>query len=67
MNMKLHLKNQHKNITNDSYKGLIAVERKSRELSSDTLLNDIDNIQRLLSFDIEEQLPIVLSGEQFKR
>ena len=55
-------------MANDSYKQLIAVERKSCKLSSDTLLNDDDNIQSLLIvFDIEEELPIVLSGKEVMR
>ena len=32
-------------MANDSYRTLIAVERKSRNLTSDSLLNDNDNIR----------------------
>ena len=49
----------------DSNKELIAVERKSCDLTSDSLLNDNDNIQSLLSgFDIEKELSIALSEEK---
>ena len=49
----------------DSNRELIAVERKSCNLTQDSLLNDNDNIQSLLSgFDIEKELSIVLSEEK---
>ena len=52
-------------MASDSYKELILVERKTRKLTIDTLLNDNDNIQILLiGFDIEEELPIALSGRK---
>ena len=52
-------------MASDSYKELIVVERKTRKLTIDTLLNDNDNIQILLiGFDIEEELPIALSGRK---
>ena len=53
------------NMASDSYKELIVVERKTRKLTIDTLLNDNDNIQILLKgFDIEGELPIALSGRK---
>ena len=52
-------------MASDSYKELILVERKTRKLTIDTLLNDNDNIQILLiGFDIEGELPIALSGRK---
>ena len=49
----------------DSRRNLIAEERKSRNLTSDNLFKDNNNIQNLLSsFNIEEKLPIALSEEK---
>lgn len=61
-NLRLCFKKRYINIENDSHRELIAVERKGRNLNSDSLWDGNDNIQSLLSgFDIEEKLLIAPS------
>ena len=49
-------------MTTDSQRELIAEGRKSRNLSSDNLLSNNENVRNFLSgLDIKEELPIVLS------
>lgn len=64
-NLRLCFKKRYINIENDSHRELIAVERKGRNLNSDSLWDGNDNIQSLLSgFDIEEKLLKASSEEK---
>ena len=49
-------------MANDSYRTLIAVERKSRNLTSDSLLNDNDNIREKKVSITEEKNTSVIFG-----
>ena len=50
-------------MANDSYRALIAVERKSRNLTSDNLLNDNDNIREKKVSITEKKNTSVICGD----